>query len=209
VTIRDQVGQQLGAERFRVTMADTDAAGLIYYAAPLRWAERLLMELLRQCGLPISGMLREGHGTPVVKAEVDYQHPLRLDDVVDGTLHARAVGRRSFTLESRFCPVPNSEPAVAVTTTMVYASGLTDGRVRAEPLPSPLAARLRAVMDSENGRERVGAVERRAALAGGEFAGLPHDGRAGMIRGSGSTGVTVSAAGDRQRATERPRMEKR
>jgi acyl-CoA thioesterase FadM len=82
-------------------------------------------------------MLRQGHGTPVVRVEIDYRHPLRLDDVVDGTLHARGLGLRSFSLESRFCPVPNSEPAVTVRTTMVYASGLNDGRPRAEPLPPP------------------------------------------------------------------------
>jgi acyl-CoA thioester hydrolase len=144
VTIREQVGQQLADERFRVAMVDTDAAGIIYYAAPLRWAERLLMELLRECGLPISVMLREGHGTPVAKVEIDYRHPLRLDDVVDGTLHAHGLGLRSFCLESRFCQVPNCEPAVTVRTRMVYVSGLNVGRVRAEPLPPPLAARLRA-----------------------------------------------------------------
>jgi acyl-CoA thioester hydrolase len=146
VTNREHAGRQLCAERFRVAMADTDAAGIIYYAAPLRWAERLLMELLRECGLPISGMLREGHGTPVVKVEIDYRHPLRLDEVVDGTLHAHGVGPRSFSLESRFVPAPNSEPAVTVRTTMVYVSGLNDGRMCAEPLPFPLVARLRAVM---------------------------------------------------------------
>ncbi|MEA2615701.1 MAG: acyl-CoA thioester hydrolase [Chloroflexota bacterium] len=187
VTIRERVGQPLGAERFRVAMADTDAAGIIYYAAPLGWAEGLSMELLRHCGLPISGMLHRGHGTPVVRVEVDYQYPLRLDDVVDGTLHVRALGLRSLTLESRFCLFPNSEPAVTVTTTMVYASGLNDGRVHAEPLPPLLAARLRAGMERADVTERVDRARRAAAGGRGASAVPAHDGRAGILRGRPST----------------------
>lgn len=33
---------------WRVTMADVDAAGIIYYASPMRWSEGLLGDWLRQ-----------------------------------------------------------------------------------------------------------------------------------------------------------------
>ena len=51
---------------WRVTMADVDAAGIIYYASPLRWAEVLLGDWLEQSGHSIAAMLGAGEATPVV-----------------------------------------------------------------------------------------------------------------------------------------------
>ena len=51
---------------WRVTMADVDAAGIIYYASPLRWAEVLLGDWLEQTGHSIATMLGGNEAIPVV-----------------------------------------------------------------------------------------------------------------------------------------------
>ena len=45
-------------------MADVDAAGIIYYASPLRWAEVLLGDWLEQSGHSIAAMLGGRRGDP-------------------------------------------------------------------------------------------------------------------------------------------------
>ena len=74
----------LHVDRFRVPMADTDAAQIIYFGAPVRWAERLVTGYLADIGQPTSAMLASGHGMPAVDLHVTYRRPLRLDDQVYG-----------------------------------------------------------------------------------------------------------------------------
>ena len=39
-------------DRILVTMADVDAAGIIYFASPLRWAEKLFTTWAHEMGHP-------------------------------------------------------------------------------------------------------------------------------------------------------------
>ncbi len=72
----------------RVYYEDTDAAGFVYHANYLRFAERARTEMLRAVGID-QGKLRVGAGvTFVVKScHIDYVAPARLDDV----LHVHSV----------------------------------------------------------------------------------------------------------------------
>jgi hypothetical protein len=54
----------LARDRFRVTMSDTDAARLIYFGAPARWAQRLLTTWLADVGTPLSKSLDSGFDAP-------------------------------------------------------------------------------------------------------------------------------------------------
>lgn len=64
----------------RVYYEDTDAAGVVYYANYLKYAERARTEWLRSAGIEQDTMLREtGLGFVVSKAEVRYRSPARLD----------------------------------------------------------------------------------------------------------------------------------
>ncbi len=67
----------------RVYYEDTDAAGIVYYANYLKFAERGRTEFLRQAGIDQS-RLRETAGIffAVRRAEIDYLRPARLDDVL-------------------------------------------------------------------------------------------------------------------------------
>jgi len=67
----------------RVYYEDTDAAGVVYYANYLKYAERARTEWLRSTGIEQDAMLREqGIGFVVAHAEVRYRRPARLDDLL-------------------------------------------------------------------------------------------------------------------------------
>ena len=67
----------------RIYYEDTDAGGIVYHAAYLRFAERARTEALRAMGLPHAEMAaRHGAFLVVKRIEVEYAKPARLDDLV-------------------------------------------------------------------------------------------------------------------------------
>jgi len=67
----------------RVYYEDTDAAGIVYYANYLKYAERARTEMLRSIGVE-QGRLRDEAGMVFVmrEGEVKYRRPARLDDAL-------------------------------------------------------------------------------------------------------------------------------
>ena len=68
----------------RIYYEDTDAAGIVYYANYLRFAERARSELLHSLGFS-SARLTAEHGVVIVVrwCEIDYFASARLDDVLE------------------------------------------------------------------------------------------------------------------------------
>jgi acyl-CoA thioester hydrolase len=67
----------------RVYYEDTDAAGIVYYANYLKFAERARTEALRLSGINQSDLLREQKiGFVVRKCNVDFLKPAMLDDLL-------------------------------------------------------------------------------------------------------------------------------
>ena len=67
----------------RVYYEDTDAGGIVYHAAYLRFAERARSEFLRLIGWEHERMRVEtGLGWVVRRAEIDFRAPARLDDAL-------------------------------------------------------------------------------------------------------------------------------
>ena len=69
---------------------DTDAAGVVYYANYLKFAERARTEWLRSAGVNQSLLWQEhGLGFVVRRCEADYHLPARLDDrlTLESSLH--------------------------------------------------------------------------------------------------------------------------
>jgi len=65
----------------RVYYEDTDAAGIVYYANYLKFAERARTEMLRAHGLDHPTLLaRHGGMFAVARCAVRYRAPARLDD---------------------------------------------------------------------------------------------------------------------------------
>ena len=77
----------------RVYYEDTDAAGIVYYANYLKYAERARTEMLRLMGVQQTE-LRRDHGVAfaVRACSIDYRRPARLDDLLEVRSHLRALG---------------------------------------------------------------------------------------------------------------------
>lgn len=89
-----------GAHRFpvRVYYEDTDAAGLVYYANHLKYAERARTELLRAAGFEQERLRQETGMVFVVRhCTADYRAAARLDD--DLVVATRVVGVGAATLD--------------------------------------------------------------------------------------------------------------
>lgn len=110
----------LHTERALVTMADVDAAGIIYFATPLRWAERMSTGWLHATGHSLASLFASGVTIPAVAVHVDYRSHLKLDDPVRLELSADAVGTTSFTFRCDAFPGDSGTAAVRSRVTHVY-----------------------------------------------------------------------------------------
>ncbi|MBE6356705.1 MAG: acyl-CoA thioesterase [Lentisphaerae bacterium] len=68
--------------QYRVTYADTDQMGVVYYANYLEYFERARTEMFRSIGLPYSEMEAKGVIMPVSEAHCKYLSSARYDDLL-------------------------------------------------------------------------------------------------------------------------------
>jgi YbgC/YbaW family acyl-CoA thioester hydrolase len=142
---------------WRVTMADVDAAGIIYYASPLRWAEVLLGDWLEQAGHPISAMLAAGQATPVVGVQVRYRSPLSLDDHCRLGLFTQRIGTTSFTTRCDVRGPGSGRTAVEIEVTHAFgAYSRPRPGDRAVIEKQPLPPWLRKALEADPGAEHAG-----------------------------------------------------
>jgi acyl-CoA thioester hydrolase len=97
----------------RVYWEDTDAGGVVYHAAYLRFLERARSEWLRTCGVA-QQRLREEHGILFVVAEmqVKFLAPARLDDVLHADI--TAFTRRSASMRFAQCILRPADGALLI-----------------------------------------------------------------------------------------------
>jgi acyl-CoA thioester hydrolase len=83
----------------RVYYEDTDAAGIVYYANYLKFAERARTEMLRTLGVGHRD-LRDSKGVAfaVRRCEVDYMAPAKLDDMLE--VRTRITNLRGAAIEA-------------------------------------------------------------------------------------------------------------
>mgnify|MGYP006443997429 FL=1 len=83
----------------RVYYEDTDAAGIVYYANYLRYAERARTEMMRAMGFSSSAiMAHDGIALGVRRCNVDYRRPAKLDDELRVETCVEKVGGASVDL---------------------------------------------------------------------------------------------------------------
>ncbi|HPG01198.1 MAG TPA: thioesterase family protein [Kiritimatiellia bacterium] len=122
-----------------VRMADTDAAGVIYFARQLELAHHAFEAFLEDANLGVGHMLAEkDYRIPIVHAESDYRAPLRVGDKLTICLTAQRIGDTSFTLNFRLRDHAFREVG-AVKTVHVAVSGDT---WKKRPIPAELRAAL-------------------------------------------------------------------
>jgi acyl-CoA thioester hydrolase len=135
--------QPLTTSEFRVAMGDTDAARVIYFGAPLRWAERLVTTWLADSGNSTSEAIDSGYGMPAAHVDIDYKSPLRLDDIVCASLWLDRRSARSVTFRSEFTRAGTHDVAVVVRVTQVQVKTTAEG-----PVPVALRPGLAAALPS-------------------------------------------------------------
>lgn len=86
----------------RVYYEDTDAAGIVYYANYLKFAERARTEWLRDLGWD-HRTLAEEHGVrfAVRACRIDYLRPARLDDLLEVETRVLALTGARLALDQR------------------------------------------------------------------------------------------------------------
>ncbi len=86
----------------RVYYEDTDAGGMVYHAAYLRFAERARTEALRAMGVPHAEMLRDCNLMFVVRRiKVDYLRAARLDNSLEVFTQIEQVRAASLVLQQQ------------------------------------------------------------------------------------------------------------
>jgi acyl-CoA thioester hydrolase len=86
-----------------VRYAETDAAGVVYYANYLAYFEVARVEWLRALGLPIREAEARGVLLPAVEATVRYVQPARLDDRLQIRVWPADIRRASFGFRYEVC----------------------------------------------------------------------------------------------------------
>jgi acyl-CoA thioester hydrolase len=89
-------------QAIRVYFEDTDAAGIVYYANYLKFAERARTDMLRDLGVSHAEMMkRDGLVLVVRRCEIDYLKPAKLDDLLTIETEAVKLGGASADLRQR------------------------------------------------------------------------------------------------------------
>ena len=86
---------------FRIYYEDTDAGGVVYHARYLGFFERGRTEFFRDRGLSVHDLHEQGSIFPVVRMEIDFRSPARLDDLVRVETKLIEAGRTSFVMQQR------------------------------------------------------------------------------------------------------------
>ncbi len=86
----------------RVYYEDTDAAGIVYYANYLKFAERARTEMIRCLGVEHRQVMAEaGLAFAVLSCAAEYRQPARLDDEIAVRTRIDAVGGASLRATQR------------------------------------------------------------------------------------------------------------
>ncbi len=131
----------------RVYYEDTDAAGIVYYANYLKFAERARTEFMRSLGVEHS-RLREDTGTLFIVRQcvADYLRPARLDDWIEVHTRVVEVGAATLRIEQ---DIRRDGEAIARLRLRLACVDETGRPVR---LPRTLRSTFATPQDSDNNR---------------------------------------------------------
>jgi acyl-CoA thioester hydrolase len=86
--------------KIRVYYEDTDAAGIVYHASYLRFAERGRTEMLRAAGFAHAQIFKAtGIAFAVVSMNINYNAPARLDDMLTVKSKITKIGGASMEMQ--------------------------------------------------------------------------------------------------------------
>lgn len=122
--------------RILITYADTDAAGIIYYAAWFPWMERLHTEWLAGHGVRHTDLAERSGAVVVTRAtSCEYLAVVRPYDEVEIAMSVGHLGRRSYRMDYLMTRAADAAQVARATLTLVGVGA--DGV--AAPLPAIIA----------------------------------------------------------------------
>jgi len=136
---------QSGVHRMwlRIYYEDTDAAGIVYHAGYLRYAERARTEMLRLLGIGQAELRdRYGIGFAVRRVELDYRAPARLDDLLEVRSACTAFSRVQFHVTQRVLDAASGRELVR----LAVRVACVDADTRPARLPRAVADGLSPLM---------------------------------------------------------------
>lgn len=112
----------------RVYFEDTDAGGVVYHAAYVRFAERGRTDLLRLLGTDARRMIdgsdsREPAAFVVRRMSFDFARPARMDDLLEVVTRVKDLGGASVTLVQTITSAGTRVCEAEVTVVLVSMSG--------------------------------------------------------------------------------------
>lgn len=81
--------------RFRIRYAEIDGQGVAFNSRYLEYADIMITEYWRSCGITLSGA--ETFEAHVAQASVQFIKPMRFDEEIDGFMRVSRFGRSSMT----------------------------------------------------------------------------------------------------------------
>ena len=126
-----------------VRLADTDAAGVVFFARTLAICHEAYEAALADTGIDIHDLLgANGIVVPISRSEADYKRPLRPGDQLRITVAPTSLSENSFALHFEITKLgPPEKLATVVRTEHVCTAPAKRERA---PLPPKLAAWVRA-----------------------------------------------------------------
>jgi acyl-CoA thioester hydrolase len=122
----------------RVTYAETDAMGMVYYAHYLRWLEVGRTELMRSLGIVYKEMEDRGAFLPVSEVFCKYHVPARYDDILVIETTVDFLRRASIQFSYRI--LRQSDETLLITGSTLHAFVDREGKI--VKVPSALRAKL-------------------------------------------------------------------
>jgi acyl-CoA thioester hydrolase len=130
----------------RVYYEDTDAAGIVYYANYLRFAERARTEMLRDLGFENSALMNgDGLAFAVRACGIEYLKPALLDDSLEVHTRALQIGGASLEMEQIVRRNGDAIAELNVKLVCMHVLGSSAGR------PSRIPADIRVALENHSG----------------------------------------------------------
>ena len=126
-----------------VRLADTDAAGVVFFARTLALCHEAYEESLAAAGLDLNDFLgRADLVVPISRSEADYQRPLRVGDKLRISVTPSPLSENAFAVRYEIVKLGAAEKLAARVRTEHVCTSIAK-RARA-PLPPALAAWVHA-----------------------------------------------------------------
>lgn len=97
----------------RVYLADTDAAGVVYFARGLEICHEAYEESLAEMGISLQQIIKENIALPIVRAEIDFLRPIFCGDKLQILLNVSQIDDSELAIAYQISSVDNLQRVLA------------------------------------------------------------------------------------------------